>query len=102
MYLRRAVFNAPKDISDDNLKKLFEEHGKKFVEAMERQGWRLESELDFYLSLVTTHRDPNQRHYVIVGYFKPSMEEREWIFEDVPVSLIPRLKKRYGNKVRVL
>jgi len=34
----RAVFDAPKDCSDEQLKRVFYRNGQKFLEAMDKQG----------------------------------------------------------------
>ncbi len=98
----RAVFVAPKGCNSEQFEKVFKENGIKFVEAMERQGYELKSDLDFYMDLPLSNGDPNQNHYVIRGHFNPRfLEEQNWVFE-VPDRIVPKLLKKLGRKIKVL
>jgi len=99
----RAVFPAPKGCNQAQFEDIFKASGIKFVEAMERQGYILKSDLDFYMDLPASHGDPNDNHYIIRGHFNPRhIAEQQWVFENVPERIIPKLKRKYGREIKVL
>lgn len=101
MLVKRAVFPAPKDCPPKILQSIFEEAGKKFVDAMFWQGYELKSDLDYYTDIALSNHDPNDNQYIIRGWFAPHIPEETFYFEDVPDRVVPELLRKYGRKMKV-
>uniref|UniRef100_A0A6M3JVK1 Uncharacterized protein n=1 Tax=viral metagenome TaxID=1070528 RepID=A0A6M3JVK1_9ZZZZ len=99
----RAVFDAPKDCSDETLQKEFKGSAQKFVDHFEAEGWVLRSSLDFYCDMGRSNNDPLKNHYVIVGYFYPlnKKADRPGVIE-LPDRIVQKLLQKMPEKVRIL
>jgi len=99
----RGIFIAPKDCVGSALLPIFDENGKKFVEAMDRQGWELKSALDFCFSPTPSDHDRDVNHYTIYGEFRYRKPLENIVFEDVPQRVIKKIEKRLGrDRVKIL
>jgi len=102
MSLIRAVFDEPKDCSNELLKQEFRRHGRKFVDAMDKKGWLLTTPLDFHIDFGASRSDKAKNHYVITGDFRPVNHKDQGGVIELPDRIVRKLIKKHGNKVRVL
>jgi len=99
----RGIFTAPKDCTGTALLPHFDKWGKKFVEAMDKQGWELMSALDFCFSPTPEDHSRDVNHYTIYGEFKYRKPLENFVFEDVPQRVIEKIEKRLGpGRVTIL
>ncbi len=98
----RAVFDAPKGCSQEQLEQIAYANGQKFLEAMDKQGWVLRSPLDFYQDSAASRKDVDNNHYVAVGRF--DLVNRYPIDGkiELPDSVVQKLLKTMPEKVRIL
>ena len=99
---KRGSFSVPVDTPDHILEKSKALYGRKFIEAMDRQGWVLRSELSFQPHLIADRHEPERKHWGMIGDFSPQISETETIYHDVPDRVIEQLRKKHGRKLRVL
>jgi len=102
MSLIRAVFDAPKDCSNELLELEFRRHGQKFVEAMDKKGWLLTTPLDFHIDFGASRNDAVKNHYVITGDFRSVRHTEQGGVIELPDRIVQKLIKKHGDKVRVL
>ena len=100
--LKRGTFSVPVDTPDRILQDSFKLYGQKFVEAMDKQGWVLRSQLGLEPHFIADNHEPERKHWEMLGDFSPRFNETETIYEDVPDSVIRQLQKKHGRKLRVL
>jgi len=102
MEVLRAVFDAPRDCSQEQLERDFKRHGRKFLEHFESEGWVLRSPLNFYADFGASKDDPNKIHYVIVGWFTPNNRKEQKPEEVVlPKKVVDKLKQKFGGRIKV-
>ncbi len=99
----RGVFDAPKDCSQEQLDKLWREHGRKFLDHFESEGWALNAPLDYYADLGASKDE--RIHYVMVGYFahvnRRETGETELILPDHIAQRVLEQAKKYQIKARI-
>ena len=98
----RAVFDAPRGCSQEQLEQISYVNGQKFLEAMDRQGWVLRSSLDFYQDAAASRKDVNSNHYVAVGNFDLVNRYPDTGTIELPDSIVQKLRKKFPEKVKIL
>ncbi len=98
----RAVFDAPKGCSKEQLDQICHINGLKFLEAMDNQGWVLRSSLDFYQDFGASRKDVNNDHYVAVGRFDLVNRNPPTGTIELPDRIVQKLLKKFPKKVKIL
>jgi hypothetical protein len=98
----RAVFDAPRGCSIEQLEQICHINGNKFIEAKDKEGWVLRSPLDFFQDAAASRKDPNSDHYVAVGRFDLVNRHPPTGSIDLPDSIVKKLMKKFPEKVKIL
>jgi len=98
----RAVFDAPKDCSKEQLEQISYANGQKFLEKMDEQGWVLRSSLAFYQDFGASRKDVNNNHYVAVGRFDLVNRNPPTGTIELPDSIVKKLLRIMPEKVKIL